>query len=131
MSDSSSPSQWRTDPVDVAAGRVYLRYRGKGTRGKPRTSDIDRVDLDQALAAIVRAENQLIDLARDATVIREAMALIDLAARFVADVRKRCTRQRDEREPERRQAVARVVILDEPPLSKESVARAVRAHRRA
>lgn len=75
---------WRTDP-----GTNYNRYRGQGRRGKPRTAPVDVKDLDMALAEIVRAENQLFELADKHVEVREAMARLDLAARFVDEVRLR------------------------------------------
>lgn len=75
---------WRVDP-----GTNYNRYRGQGVRGKPKDAPVDVIDLDMALAELVNAENQLLDLAAKHVEVREAMARIDLAARFVDEVRVR------------------------------------------
>lgn len=82
--DASTNGKWRADP-----GTNWVRYRGQGTRGKPKLATVDVKDLDLALAELVKAEDLLLDLCGKHIEVREAMALLDLAARFVGEVRTR------------------------------------------
>ena len=77
-------NQWRADP-----GTNYVRYRGQNRRGKPKFATVDVKDLELALAELVCAEDALLDFATKHVEVREAMGRIDLAARFIDEVRAR------------------------------------------